>query len=601
MTTAVAPPAHAAPKADPRLAAFIAPGSPEIFHSVAAPTEIWRADPFDVDTIHAAAREAFGRLLHRAANVPAPPAGAVLVLLGESGSGKTHLMRAFRTRAHDERLGYCAYMQMTTEVTSYPRYMLQNLIDGLEQPYAPDGPSRTGLARLSAALLEMVPGLDAAAVAAFRADEGDATTRADEFADRLAAEPPFRECDLELLRVLLHLQRDDPRVRSRALMWLRCQEMRPADRGWIGDAIPRTDESDALRMLIALARLTDAVHRVPLVLLIDQLEDMANLSAPIDRFRKVVDAVTALTDQVPNAIVVMACLEDYYKENEKNLIRAKHDRLARDPEPIRLTSNRTPGEIRAMVARRLAHLYDERGVDAGRADDLFPFREAHLIALGGLRARDALDFLRRHHERCILAGQWLEPESVDPDRGRTEPVAPPTPSDLDPLWNDFHSTHKAAVPDEEEDLARTLADAIRSASAELPDGNHFGEPHVAGRFIEVETHRPGNVVDQLLVAVCNRKPQGGGLANQVTEVERRAGDIPVALVRTTDFPSPTAQVSKQIGKLLKRDGRRVVVENSDWRRILAFAAFRGQHGARADFAVWQRAARPLGELKSLQD
>ena len=117
VTTAVAPPAHAVPKADPRLAAFTAQGPPEIFHSVATPTEIWRADPFDVDSIPAPAREAFERLLHRAAKVPAPPAGAVLVLLGESGSGKTHLMRAFRTRAHDEHLGYCAYMQMTTEVT----------------------------------------------------------------------------------------------------------------------------------------------------------------------------------------------------------------------------------------------------------------------------------------------------------------------------------------------------------------------------------------------------------------------------------------------------------------------------------------------------
>ena len=39
-----------------------------------------------------------------------------------------------------------------------PRYMLNNLIDGLEQAYDPDGPSRTGLARISAAVLGAVPG-----------------------------------------------------------------------------------------------------------------------------------------------------------------------------------------------------------------------------------------------------------------------------------------------------------------------------------------------------------------------------------------------------------------------------------------------------------
>lgn len=611
MTATVAqparPPAAPAPPPDPRLAAFCDRGSPEVFHSVATPTELWKADPFDVDTIHAPAREAYERLLHRAARVPAPPAGAVLVLLGEAGSGKTHLMRAFRTRAHSQALGYCGYMQMTTEVGSYPRYMLHNLIDGLEAPYSPDGPSRTGLARLSAALLELVPGLDPAGVAAFRESEGDdAATLADEFADRLAGRERFAGCDLELLRVVLHLRRDDPRVRNRALMWLRCQEMRPADRGWIGGAVPRADDEDPNRMLAALARLTDAVHGVPLVLLVDQLEDMANLSAPVERFRKVVDAVTAFTDQVPNAVVVMACLEDYFKENIQQVRGSKKDRLERDPEPIRLAANRTLDDIRAMVARRLAHLYAEKGVDADPAHDLFPFRNEHLAPLGNLRTRDVLDFLRRHHERCILAGAWVEPPTPGPGPGpgRPEPpvLSPPPPpaSDLDQLWNDFHSAHKAVVPDDEDDLTAALADAVRACSAELPDGVHFGDPRPAGRFIEVETHKPGNAVDKLLVAVCNRGAQGNGLKNQLDEVEKRLGEFPVAIVRTIDFPK-TGKAMTQIAGMLKRDGRRVVVENADWRRMLAFEAFRRQHSARPDFPGWQRAARPLGELKSLQD
>src|SRR5436190_194217 len=127
------------PAANPRLAAFLSPGCPEVFHSVATPTAIWQADPYDVATIHAEARETFDRLLDRSRCNPAPPSGVVLVLLGEAGSGKTHLMRAFRTRAHGQGWGYCGYLQMTTEASNYPRYMLTNLIDGLEQPYSPDG------------------------------------------------------------------------------------------------------------------------------------------------------------------------------------------------------------------------------------------------------------------------------------------------------------------------------------------------------------------------------------------------------------------------------------------------------------------------------
>jgi hypothetical protein len=484
---------------------------------------------------------------------------------------------------------------MTTEASNYARYMLTNLIDGLEQPYAPDGPSRTGLARLSAALLESVPELTAAGREAFREGEGDPTRLVDNYADRLQGTGRFRDCDLELVRVMLNLERNEPRVRSRALMWLRCQEMRPQDREWIGGAVARTDDSDPTRMLVQLARLTDAVHRVPLVLLIDQLEDMANQSAPVERFLKVVDAITAFTDAVPNAVVVMACLEDYFKDNVQRLIKAKQDRLVRDPEPLRLLSNRTLEEIRPMTARRLAFLYDTAGVEVDPSNELFPFRDEHLAPLAGKRTRDVLDSLRQHHQACITARRWHEPQ------WSSSPVPPPTRPDneLDEIWNNFHSTFQATVPDGEEELVGVLADAIRAATAELPEGFHFGCLRPDGRYLEVETHKADNNIDKLLVAVCNANPRGTGFTSQIAELAKRAGEIPVAIVRTADFPKSGKAIT-QIAGMLKRHGEKVVAADAEWRRMLAFEAFRKQNENRPGFAAWQRATRPLGELQSLQ-
>src|SRR5262249_28587165 len=388
---------------------------------------------------------------------------------------------------------------------------------------------RTGLARLSAALLESVPDLTGSAIEAFREGEGDPTRLADDYADRLQQTERFRNCDLELLRVMLHLERNEPRVRSRALMWLRCQEMRDQDRAWIGEAVPRTDDADPMRMLQELARLTGAVHGVPLVLLIDQLEDMANQSAPVERFRMVVDAITAFTDTVPNALVVLAALEDYFNANVDKLTKPKHDRLTRDPEPIRLLGNRTDAEVRAMTALRLAHLYDTAGVEIDPSNDLYPFRDPHFAPLNGMRTRDALDFLRRHHQRCITAGRWEEPQGPIP------PPPPPAEHDLDAIWNDFHSAFPATVPDSEEELAGIPADATRAMTAELPEGFHFGCAPPDGRYLEVETHKPDNSIEKRLVAVCNAK-SGASLIKQISELETRAGEIPVAIVRTTDFP-----------------------------------------------------------------
>jgi hypothetical protein len=596
MTTIVAP-VESRVGADPRMAAFLDPGCSEVFHSIATPTRIWEADPYDVETIHAEARAVFEHLLHRAGRTPPPPAGAVLVLNGEAGSGKTHLMRAFRTRAHGQDLGYCAYLQMTSEVNNYARYMLSNLIDGLEQTYDPTGTSqRTGLARLSAALLESVPGLSGPEMEAFRdADEDgqyDTTQLVDDYADRLLQAARFRGCDLELLRVMLYLERAEPRVRNRALLWLRCHDMRPQDRDWIGGAVPRADDADPMRMLQQLAKLTDAVQGTPLVLLIDQLEDMANLSAPVERFLKVIDAVAAFTDATSNAVVVLACLEDYFKVNVDRLNRAKQDRLLRDPEPIRLLASRSVEEIREMTVRRLACLYDTAGVDVDPADELYPFRDEHLSKLNNMRSRDALDWLRRHHQRCITAGRWEEPGRP----GGTPPL--PSPNDLDQLWNDFHSSFQATVPDGEEELAGVLAGAIRNATGESPDGFQF-DCGLDRRYIEVETQKPDNSVAKLLVALCNAATRGVAFGGQIAELDERTGEVPVVIVRTTTFPK-TGKAAAQIAKMLRRHGRTVVVADSEWRRMLAFEAFRKEHATRPEFATWQRAAGPLGELDSLQ-
>lgn len=605
MTPAVAPtPVVLTTPADPRARAFGDRAAPEVFHAIANTAEIWRADPFDVDAIHADARGLFRRLLVRAAEAKPPLAGKVLLLHGVAGSGKTHLMRAFRTLAHRDALGYCGYMQMAAEVGSYARYALQNLIDGLEQRYDPDpdGSERTALARLAAGLLDAVPGLSADDRTRFREEEpADPVARVEECADRVAALPAFAGCDLELMRVLLHLQRPDARVRNRALMWLRCQDMTASDRALLGGIVPRVQEEDPQRLLAQLARVAVAVHRVPLVLLIDQLEDMANLSLPAERFRKLVDVVTALADQVPSAVIVIACLEDYYTDNRKEIGGGKRDRLENDPEPVRLVSQRTLPEIRAMLARRLDYLYTNGGAEAPDGE-IVPFTDAHLAPLANLLTRQVLDNLRRHHLCCIQAGGWVEPAFG----GSAPKPAPELVADagLGQLWNDFHSAFKGTVPDDEDDLAAVLASAIRSCGDELADPLHFGQPEPdtkSPNLIEVDVHTHDGR-EPLLVAVCNKKPQGGGLAKQVDEVARRAGEIPVALVRTTPFPvGVRTQIAAQIAKLLKQDGRRVVVENAEWRRMLAFESFRTQHDAKLGFRAWQRDARPLGELRALQD
>ena len=88
---------------DPRIQAFLSPEAPEVFQSTAYMNHVHRPDPYDVEDIHADARTSFERSLGQI-GLDAT-SGRVLLVLGEAGSGKTHLMRAFRNRLHGDQRG----------------------------------------------------------------------------------------------------------------------------------------------------------------------------------------------------------------------------------------------------------------------------------------------------------------------------------------------------------------------------------------------------------------------------------------------------------------------------------------------------------------
>ncbi len=600
MTEPAKPASSSGPGLDPRAAAFCSPGAVEVFHAVAYRNDIWKEDPFDVETIHDEARSVFQRLVSRASAFPGASNGRILLLQGEAGSGKTHLMRAFRNWTHSGGRGYYGYMQMTSAASHYGRYVLNNLIDSLDQLYFEHAGETTGLMRLSTSIAESPKGVGWDRLEQIRSGELDSDCLAkmiDSLADQIVMDDRFNSIDIDLVRVLLYLQRGEPRIKSRVLKYLRCEDMSEADRNMLGGIVPRVYEDAPQWLIQRLAELMAALESAPLILCVDQLEDIYNLDdAPI-RFRRVLATLCDLVSRIPTAVIVISCLENFYDSMRDMLTKSIRDRVENDPKPLTLKGARDGDEILQLVSQRLRVLYDEAGAPFDEADPVYPFPSAFLKSLAGLPAREILIRCQLFRENCVANEQVAPvPETLPAQR-----VSPPDDTTaLEQAWNDHRNAFRGSVPEEEPELAALLAETIKACVNELETG-HWFEVERDGRFIEVERHGRDDAVDRCLIGLCEKSAKGGALGNEIAEVERRAGEHTPVIVRSTPFPSnPKTQVVQQLGKLITGGGRRVVAEDSDWRAMAAYPAFRALHEGAPGFSVWLRQGQPLSRLRSVR-
>lgn len=585
-----------------RTLAYCSRQSPEVFQSVALPQQIWTPDPFDVAEIHADAREVFHRMLDRATNPHDPAGGQVLLLKGEAGCGKTHLMRAFRNSVHTQGSGYVGYMQMTTLARNYPHYMLANLIDSLDKPYSTASGTLSGLRRLSDSICEHQQLIPFDALMRLREMDFTAQGLGHEvrtLADRLIAHADFAEIDLDLLRALLYLQRDDPRIKSRVMRYLRCHDLAEHDRVFVGGLVPRSGAEDAAVMLRDLGTLVARVGSGSLVLCIDQLEDLYNLDESGRVFHQILSAINDLVGRTPGCMVVIACLEDYYTLMRKGLPRTLLDRIESSPEPIVLSNARSLVEVECMVAKRLDHLYESMGAPLDEKDVTFPFTQAELAQLANQRSRDVLAWCREHHESCVAAGQLRALPATVAHVVSSAPVpVDGQPSNFDQSWSELLSSSDHHVPDDDLQLLELLTWALGSCNREL--GGDSLRTARSGPWTTVDRVTEGRVVDSMLLGLCNSKAQGGGLGRQVSALSAKCGSRRPVLLRCTSFPlAPRTAVAQQIGELVAAGGRRVLAEDSDWRAFVAMRQFESKHTAAPGFALWRSTTKPLLRLPCL--
>jgi len=587
------------PGADPRIAAFCRTDAPEVFSSVAHGAQVFERDPFDVEAIHADARAVFQSQLERAITPSRHEGshGRTLLVLGGAGSGKTHLLRALRGQVHGQRLGYVGYLQMSSDVGDYARYVLAKLVDSLGRAYDAPTLAESGLLYLSDGLVEHGGALPAEAIADLRAKEIDPSAlpvMVGRLVDRLMRTDELKAADSDLLQALLLLQRRDPALERRVVKYLRCEPLTPYEQELLGGLAARTQPEDPGRTIEQLGKLMFDLHGAALVVLVDQIEDAIPDAKGYERIQRALDVVRRISDALPSAIVLIACLDDVYERIRSSLTKSLIDRLEHDPAPIRLAGQRSREEIEWMLVRRLQHLYQSCDVAWRQDDPLFPFRSADLDERANSRARDCLLFFHTYQARCIAAGDLVEPTSAAPERPALAPE--PALDDLERAWNDA-AVQAAELPEDDASLLALVERGVRGSAEEAAIDVRASLAASGPRLrLTIALPQPGS--GARLVEVCNRQAQGGHLAAQIDALRRGAalGQIPVAL-RTSDFGfGRKTMTARAIGQLVASGGLALSVEHSELRAAAAFEAFAARHGQNPEFAEWRRRARPLAQL-----
>jgi GTPase SAR1 family protein len=594
-------------------------------HSITWEEDIWRADPVDVPEVHARARRKFADLLAQvtAGGSGAATASRILLFHGQSGAGKTHLLRALRTSAHREGRAYFGYAQMTPDVSNYADYYLRRLVHSLEKPYDPDNEGESGLSRLTARLVgdsEVLSKADLKSLRDGSLSDEELAGLILRLADEVVASPKFRdlELDINIVRALLYLERKDPRIDQRVRQYLFGRQLTQLAHQAVAALDPNTGEDRAFEIITALGTLMWTVERAAFVFAIDQVEDLRFFDDAEERFQKAARDLIQIANRLPNAIIIISCLEDFYGQVRGVLAQSYVDRIEKSG-PVPLLESRTPAEARLIIAKRLEHIA-EQGGGLGFPDPAQYFGPDFFEEFGGLSTRRLLEHAQSRlrdktapepdEEPAADHGSWTSTlASVlggifgGSDAGdAARPLAPSV--DYREAWERFQNASEAEIPSDENELIDVFASALSLAKEEwggaikINVGRLEVSDEVPGLDVRV-THKSGHM-SELRVFLCNRPTQGGGLKRQLDKVLPMTAGRTCIMLRASDYPpNKKNQTAQAFRKFREGGGRLFTIPIPEWERMMMVREFHAHYRNDPGFQAWFEDAKLLSNIISI--
>lgn len=569
-------------------------------HSITWEDDIWKADPFDVAKVHENARDKFREMINAVTGGERVQA-RILLFHGQSGAGKTHLVRALRTFTHSREQGYFGYAQMTPDVSNYAEYFLRRLINSLEKPYCPHERSESGLARLSRRLVEDAGVIDADTLRMLREEDLEAANLAHlvvQLGDEVVAAPELAnlELDINIVRCLLYLQRKDPRIDQRVRQYLYGRELNELSHATVAALDPNVGQDRAFEIVESLGQLMQIVDGSAMIFCIDQVEDLRFYEDAEERFQKAVRDLIQIANRVPSSIILISCLGDFYEQVRSLLPQSFIDRIEKAG-PVLLSEARTAEEARLIVDGRLQQTFNGTSDEEALHDAVTLFGAHFFDEVAGLSTRRLLE--TTHLRWREMQGETVVRDTpVVVDNGEAAEV-------LKERWDRFAMDFETDITSDEDDLAHILRTALE-LGAEETNGEVSASIQpidwiegVTALDLTVRHESGCEYINRLFV--CNKGSQGGALKRQLEKVLASTDKRDPIIIRASDFPpnakNATAQALRHFNLY---GGRRIVVPIYEWERMTTLMAFRARYGQDEGFSSWLTSTGLLRDLSSVE-
>lgn len=374
---------------------------------------VWNDPPFNVEDLH---KPLADDLMESFVKLGRPGSSSAMgrVIVGQAGSGKTHLIGNLRRRVWESE-GWFVLLDIVG-ITDFWRTAALGFINSLLQTM-PDG--RPQYEAIMLAVLKRLPRHAVEAVAKEEGGirKGNVVETADRFVALLRkAYPSGGLRHRDIVRAFLLLRSEE--TLDPAYSWLQGLDIEPGERKALGFHAAPPEPSELVRGMSWLMSLAG-----PTMIAVDQIDSIvtaANLSSGTSaddgddverKARSIIETLAGglmdIRDVTSRSMSVVACLPSTWNVLKS---RALKPALQRFQDPVALEAVKSSEILTKLIVERLASAYGR--TEFSPPSPIWPFTAEAIESAKGLPPRIVLMRCEEHRRRCVDDGRVFECRSL---------------------------------------------------------------------------------------------------------------------------------------------------------------------------------------------